>query len=126
MILAPPDERAKGMCVIVRSKRQQLCREVPNGRRARPTCHTGSVSGAVFMIVHSDFDLDAGLHDREFAGKRCDQFRRISILMQACTIENSPASAATNSEAVSNESTISSPQALSSGFVSLDSLTCTV
>jgi hypothetical protein len=45
----------------------------------RPTCHTGSVSGAVFMIVHSDFDLE-----------------------QACTIENSPASAATNSEAVSN------------------------
>jgi hypothetical protein len=81
MILAPPDERAKGMCVIVRSKRQQLCREVPNGRRARPTFHTGSVSGAVFMIVHSDFDLDAGLHDREFAGKRCDQFRsRLELL----------------------------------------------
>jgi hypothetical protein len=100
MILAPPDERAKGMCVIVRSKRQQLCREVPNGRRARPTCHTGSVSGAVFMIAHSDFDLE-----------------------QACTIENSPASAATNSEAVSNESTISSPQALFPGFLSLERLT---
>jgi hypothetical protein len=27
------------------------------------------------MIMHSDFDLDAGLHNREFAGKRCDQFR---------------------------------------------------
>src|SRR6266480_6722683 len=40
-----------------------------------------SVSGAVFMIVHSDFDLDAGLHDREFAGKRCDQFRsRLELL----------------------------------------------
>jgi hypothetical protein len=100
MILAPPDERAKGMCVIVRSKRQQLCREVPNGRRARPTCHTGSVSGAVFMIVHSDFDLDAGLHDREFAGKALRPIQK--------------------------PSRTSSPQALSSGFVSLDSLTCTV
>src|SRR2546430_4909051 len=34
MILAPPDERAKGMCVIVRSKRQQPAahgRELPQG-----------------------------------------------------------------------------------------------
>jgi hypothetical protein len=40
MIFAPPDERVKGMCVIVRSKRQQLCREVANGsvrgRRSTP------------------------------------------------------------------------------------------
>jgi hypothetical protein len=71
-MLAPPDERVKGMCVIVRSKRQQLCREVPNERRARPTFHAGSVSGC---RVHSDFDLDAGLRDREFASKRGDQFR---------------------------------------------------
>jgi hypothetical protein len=51
---------------------------------------------------------------------------RISILMHACAIENSQASAATSSEAVSNESTISSPQALFSGFISLHSLTWTV
>jgi hypothetical protein len=36
----------------------------------------GSVSGAVCMIVHADFDLDACLCDREFAGQRCDQFGR--------------------------------------------------
>jgi hypothetical protein len=75
MILAPPDELAKGMRVIVRSKRQQLC----GGRRQTKTraadvSHRISVGRRV-MIVHSDFDLDAGLHDREFAGKRGDQFR---------------------------------------------------
>jgi hypothetical protein len=42
---------------------------------------------------------------------------RISISMHSRAIENSPASAATNSEAVSNESTISSPQALFPGFL---------
>ena len=31
--------------------------------------------GAVLMVVHAYFDLDAGLRDREFAGKRCDQLR---------------------------------------------------
>jgi hypothetical protein len=99
MMLAPPDERVKGMCVIVRSKRQQLCREVPNERRARPTFHAGSVSSAVCI--------------------------RISILMQACAIENSPASAATNSEAVPNDYFFA-PSACLPASVSLDSLTCIV
>jgi len=36
----------------------------------------GSVSRAVLMVVHADFDLYACLRDREFAGQRCDQFRR--------------------------------------------------
>jgi hypothetical protein len=47
---------------------------------------------------------------------------RIWISMPACAIENSPASAATNADAVSNESTISSPHALFSGFFSSKSL----
>src|SRR5262245_41469799 len=38
--------------------------------------HSGSMSRPVFMVVHSYFDLDARLCDREFAGQRCDQFRR--------------------------------------------------
>jgi len=32
----------------------------------------GSVPRAVFMVMHSDFDLDARLRDQEFAGKGCN------------------------------------------------------
>jgi MT-A70 len=38
------------------------------------------------MIMHSDFDLDAGLQNREFAGKRCDQFRSRLERIQSGTL----------------------------------------
>jgi hypothetical protein len=65
---------------------------VPNERRVRLRLHAGSVSGAACI--------------------------RISILMQACAVENPPASAATNSESVSNDSIFLRPKRVSSGFVS--------
>src|SRR6266508_743869 len=37
--------------------------------------HCGSVARALFMVVHSDFELDACLRDRKFAGQRCNQSR---------------------------------------------------
>src|SRR5262245_14640064 len=51
---------------------------------------------------------------------------RISILMCACGIENSAARAATNIDAVSKESAISSPHAAFSSLARLYSLTWTV
>jgi hypothetical protein len=78
MILAPSDERAKGMCVIVRNDSSSA------GRSSQTEDARGGRSTPISVVCRV-YDLCI----------------RISILMQACTIENSPVRAATNSEAVS-------------------------
>jgi hypothetical protein len=45
------------------------------GRPETPSPDSGSVSRTPFMVVHSYFELDTCLRDREFAGQRCNQSR---------------------------------------------------